>query len=90
MRRRRAALAVLLLLGTAGTLRAQVDVRATLSSDTIALDESVEYQISVRGAGLRDVDAPEVPTPAGLTRFGQSQTSEVSIVNGSGVNSFAR
>ncbi len=84
MRRLRPAIGTALLLaGLAAPLRAQVDVRATLSSDTIGLDESVEYQISVRGAGLRDVDAPEVPAPAGLTPFGQSQTSEVSIVNGS-------
>jgi tetratricopeptide (TPR) repeat protein len=80
---RLAAVIILVLAGRSASLSAQVDVRATVSSDTIGLDESVEYQVSVRGAGLSDVESPELSTPAGLTLFGRTQTSEVSIVNGS-------
>jgi tetratricopeptide (TPR) repeat protein len=75
--------AALLWAGLAAPLAGQVDVRAVVSSDTIGLDESVEYQVSVRGSGASEVEAPELATPAGLTPFGRSQSSEVSITNGS-------
>ncbi len=78
-----AAGAALLLAGLAAPLLGQVDVRAVVSSDTIGLDESVEYQVSVRGSGVSEVEPPELATPAGLTLFGRSQSSEVSIANGS-------
>ena len=61
---------------------AQVDARADLSRDTIALNESIEYRVTVSGSGLREVEEPRVPLPLGLTLFGRSRSSEVSVVDG--------
>ena len=60
----------------------QVEVQAALSRDTVALDQSVEYRLRVSGPGLKEVEEPRLELPAGLTLFGQSRSSEVSIVNG--------
>ncbi|MFN2433500.1 MAG: BatD family protein [Gemmatimonadota bacterium] len=70
------------LLLAAAAAEAQVDVQASVSRDTIALNESVEYRVSVTGAGLREVEEPRLGLPLGLTLFGRSRSSEVSIVNG--------
>jgi hypothetical protein len=60
----------------------QVEVRATLSQDTIGLDQSLEYRVMVGGSGLQDVEEPEFDLPVGLTLFGRSKSSEVSVVGG--------
>lgn len=80
---RRALLAVLAASVVAARPAAgQVEVRAALSRDTVALDQSVEYRLRVSGPGLKEVEEPRLELPAGLTLFGQSRSSEVSIVNG--------
>jgi hypothetical protein len=74
---------VAVLMGAAAPAQGQVQIRASLARDTIALSESVEYRVRVSGAGMQEVEDPELELPPGLTLFGRSQSSEVSIVNGS-------
>jgi hypothetical protein len=58
------------------------DVEASLSRDTIGLDESVEYRVTVAAGGVAEIGEPRLPLPPGLTLFGRSRSSEVSISNG--------
>lgn len=77
------AVVAVLLAGLARAAAAQVDARAELSRDTVALNESVEYRVTISGGGVREVDEPRVTLPIGLTLFGRSRSSEVSIIGGS-------
>nr|MBA2564706.1 protein BatD [Gemmatimonadota bacterium] len=81
-RSRGAALAGALLWAWPLPAAAQVEVRGEVARDTVALNESIEYRITVRGTGVRDVEDPQLELPGGLTLFGRSKTSEVSVVNG--------
>jgi hypothetical protein len=70
------------LLFAAPRVAASQEVEASLSRDTIGLDESVEYRVTVSAAGVSEIGEPRLPLPPGLTLFGRSRSSEVSVAGG--------
>jgi len=59
----------------------QVSINATVDKNTVALDDVVQYTITVSGQGINNV-SPSTPSFSNLRVISRSQSSNISIING--------
>lgn len=60
----------------------QVSINASVDKNTAALDDVVQYTITISGQGINNASVPKAPGFSGLKVVSRSQSSNISIING--------